>query len=128
MRGCELLTDSKAARSKRPSLLLPLRLLVARRIDETRRREADAAQPAGIAAATGAPLRVRLVAGDGLSVVDAEPRALADDLGLRPANERRVDAAGTALHSGAGSKRREAAERGDEFRPAVRIAAGIEDV
>src|SRR5258708_2395244 len=100
---------------------LALRLLIAGRIGETRGREAHAAQAAGITAAAGAAVRVCLVAGDGLPVLDPEARTLADDLGLGPVDEGRVDAAGTALDPGARGKRGERGAWRDAIRPSRRV-------
>ena len=48
------------------------------------------AQAAGIAHATGAPLRVGLITRNGERVIDPELQALADDVGFAELDQRRV--------------------------------------
>src|SRR5579863_9941106 len=94
---------------------------VVSRIRHPRRRKTRAPQPAGVAAPAGASRLIRLVAGNRLPVIDAEPGALADDLGLGQRDERRLDPALVSLDSRPGRKPGETRERGDELRTAVGI-------
>src|SRR6202043_2981419 len=81
-----------------------------------------------VTAATGPSFPVRLVARHRLAVIDTQSCTFAYDLGFGEGDQRRMHAAGTALHARPGGERGEHAEGGDKFGPAVRIAARIQDV
>src|SRR6202008_1775238 len=98
------------------------------RIRHTGGGKSHAPQPAGVAAAAGAAGLVRLIARYRLTLVDPEPRALADDLGLGQADERGVYAAGVSFDTRPRCERGERDEGGDELRPTVGVATGIGDV
>src|SRR5689334_18389928 len=101
-------------------------LAIAGRIGQPGLDESAPPQPAGIAAAAGAARLIGLITRDGLGIVDSETRPLADDPGLAELDQRRVDGARTALDPCARGEAGEPREGGDEFRPAVRIAARVE--
>src|SRR3989449_10604177 len=85
------------------------------------------AQPAGIAAAAGTAPLVRVVAGMGQSVGDAEASAALDDLRLGELQQGRVNAvAGAALPGSGGRDVGELLECPDESRTAERGPGGIE--
>src|SRR5208283_5666785 len=83
------------------------------------------AQAARITADARKSQPVRLVARYGHAVIHSHRDALADDLGFGEADQRRLDLEAAALDTGLGGEPREALERGDEFRAAVRIARVI---
>src|SRR6516225_3847017 len=124
---------TRTARSDRPGCPrsgggMILQPLVPGRIGDARRSKARAPQAAGVAAAARPALGIRLIARYGLAVIDAEPRAREDDLGLGPADERCVDAAGSAFDTGPGCERGQPPERFDELWTTVRVAAGVDDI
>src|SRR5262245_53895482 len=80
---------------------------ISRRIGHARGRETLAPDAAGIAASAGPALATRLVARHRERVVDAEPRAGADDLRLAHAHERRANRDARAFDADPGGELRE---------------------
>ena len=105
-----------------------LQPLVPGRIGDPHSGKARAPQAASVAAAACLALLVRLIAGHRLPVIDAESRALADDLGLGQGDERCVNTAGIAFDTGPGRERRQPPEGLDELRTAVGVSAGVENI
>src|SRR5260221_2884824 len=97
------------------------RLGVARWVGKTCRQKTFLAQTAGIAHATGATCRIRLIAGDSYRVIDSQARALANDIGLAHFDDRGADSDFAAPHAGFGGKARHPLEGREIFRPAITV-------
>src|SRR5438094_799040 len=99
---------------------------VARRVFHAVLGEALEAQQAGVAAAARAAFAVGVVAARRQAVIDAQPQAGADNLGLGEAQQRRVDRqARAALNARLRREVGHLLERLDVFRAAIRIATVI---
>src|SRR5579864_2571164 len=109
-------TTARAGLLKRG--ILPL---VARGIGNARRVEPVAAQAARVAPPAGAPLGIGVVAGDREGKVHAALGALADDLRLGHAHERRLDRDGVPLDRALGGEVRHALEGTQVIGPAIGI-------
>src|SRR4051812_10233921 len=83
---------------------------------------------AAVAGPAGPAVRPRIVAAVRETVIEAEPVAVADDLGFAHRDERRVDAEAAALDAGAGAEIGDTLEGGDEFGSAVGVAGIIERI
>src|SRR5574337_1224837 len=101
-------------------------LTVACGIGNASLRESLSAQAAGVAVSASMAFAISLVARYRYRKVDVEAQAFADDLRLAHFDQRRMDAQRVSFHAGLGGEVRELLERGDEFRPAIRIP-GIVD-
>ena len=111
----------------------PVRRSAESRLGEQRVRHAGLGESSGPQhAAVAAAARLAVGATDrsscGQPVVEAERQAAADDLGLRQADERRVDREAGAFDAGLRRERGHPLERLDELRPAVGIAGVVEGV
>src|SRR4051812_44823888 len=101
---------------------------IRRRIGNARVLESLPPQEAGVAVPARAAGGVGVVAGVGEGVVDAELRALADDVGLGHVDERRDDARLAALDAAALPGLDDGLKRAEKVRSAVGIAAVVDGV
>ena len=99
-----------------------------RRIGGARFVEAARAQAAAVTPAAGAAFRIRIVAAVSELVAEPERKALAHDLGLREPEQRRQNPQRPSVDAGPRRQRRDALERLEIFRTAVRVAGVVQGV
>src|SRR5262245_27813730 len=103
--------------------------LIRRRVGHAGLAEPLQPQRTTVATPTGPPLLIRVVTAERPSVINPEPQALPDDLGLGPAQERRMDPKRPqAFDPGLRRQVRQPLELLQELRPAIRIAAVVDGV
>src|SRR5262249_15817673 len=103
--------------------------LILRRVRHARLGEALLSQLARVAPPARSPLRIRVVATECEPVINPQSRSFANDLGLCHLQKRRVNAElPRSLDSGLRGELRKVLERGQELRPAIGVAAVIEDI